>query len=172
MPVNRPERSETGDPLPQIIAERSACILAIRTLVEHANRELCLLNHALDARIYGGDLAEAVKRFLLSSQRARLQVLVADPGLAAAQGATGLIELGRRLSSRVEFRELPSHAVPLEQGEWLIADSRALLERSLQTGSPAHYWPLAPQRARRRRDSFASLWEISVPAAALRALHL
>lgn len=164
--------SDAGDPPAQILTERAACTSALLELLAAADRELCLLSHALDARIYGSEPTGAIKRFLLSSTHTRMQVLVADPQLAAAQGSAPLIELGRRLSSRVEFREPSPLYVPLKQGEWLIGDGRALLERSLEAGAPARYWPQAPQRARRRRAAFSTQWELSTPAAALRALHL
>lgn len=146
---------------------------ALDGLVATARLELCLLSQCLDSRCYGGKvLTDRFKRFLLGNDRARLLVLVADPRRAAAQHGLPLLELGRRLSSRVEFRDLPSQHASLDQGEWLIADGRLLLEHSLRTMEPSRCWSQATLRARRRRDEFATLWEQSTPSLSLRALSL
>ena len=121
--------SAPGADLPEILQGRAAHAAAALRLVRGARHELLLLSDSLERALYGGeDFAEALKSFLLGSERARLCVLLRQPQ-EAARNAPRLAELGRRLSSRVEFRQPAFQRLGLLDrscDQHPLADQRAL----------------------------------------------
>ena len=156
----------------QTVTGRSEYAAVARALVSGARRQLDLLSYNLDRNAYGSaDFVEAVKLLLLSSQAARLRVLVNQPRLAMLKGHA-LIELGRQISSRVEFRELPPERLDDNRGELLIVDQRDVLEQREHGGLEARLWRDAADLARKRGEFFDLLWAESLPSHELRQLHL
>ncbi|TXH03559.1 MAG: hypothetical protein E6R07_11960 [Nevskiaceae bacterium] len=140
-------------------------------LAAGARLQLTLLSQNLDRRTYGDEaFIEPLTRFLLSSARARLRVLVRHPGQAMLKGHR-LVELGRQLSSRVEFRELPPERQLIER-EYLIADEAALLIRESPQELLARYYPQAPLLAREQLREFETLWQESPSAMEFRDLRI
>lgn len=161
-----------SEPAPVAVEGRAAFADTALALVATASREIRLLSHELDLRLYGSEaLHESIKRFLLGSERAKLRVLLNQPRLAAQRGHR-LVELGRLLSSRVEFRELPEERRQEHRGEWLIVDERSLLERREPEALVARLSKDQPLAARERGNVFESLWNESAPAQELRSLGL
>lgn len=141
------------------------------TVVAGARRELLLLSLELDPRFYAGDaFVEAVKTFALSSERARLKVLLNRTVLARRGHA--LVALGRRVPSRIEFRELTPKRQREHDGELLIADGRSLLQRNDPRSLSAQWLQDAPADCKRAREDYLQLWEESPPAADLRELAI
>lgn len=139
--------------------------------VAGAKRELLLLSHELDPRFYAADaFVTAVKTFALASERACLRILLNRTDLARRGHA--LVALGRRLPSRIEFRELSPEQKREHDGELLIADGRALLKRKDPRSLTAQWLADAPADGKRAREAFVQLWEESIPAADLRELAL
>lgn len=137
-----------------------------------ARTELALLTYAFDARVYGTEpFVDTVRRFALEHRRARLRVLINQPALAMRR-AHRLVELGRLLASRIEFRELLDERKPGVFEELLIADERTLVHRPSAESLEAKHWPNAPLEARSRLRGFNALWEESVPARELANLRL
>lgn len=132
---------------------------------------LNLFSQNLDRRTYGSDdFIAPLTRFLLSHQRARLRVIVRSPAQAMLKGHR-LVELGRQLSSRIEFRELTPERQLIER-EYLVADESALLIRESPQELLARYYPHAPLQAREQLREFEMLWQESPPAAEFRDLKL
>ena len=147
----------SGGGLPELLQGRAAFAAKAVQLVRAARQELLLRSDALDRALYGGeDFYNAVKDFLLSSERARLCVLVRQPQ-QAVHNAARLIELGQRLSSRVEFREPTAEQGEIDPAEWLIADRRALLERRSPESLEAQFWAEEPQRGKLQGEEFDAL---------------
>jgi hypothetical protein len=160
------------DQTPQHLEGHAALAAAVLELVRQPHRELLLLSDSLDRKLYGSaEFAEAVKNFVLSSERARLCVLVNQPALAV-QNVPRILELQRRASSRIEFREPPEDRREDCRCEWLIADRRALLERRSPDALEAQLWGEAPQRGKLRGDAFDEIWNESEQAQELRSLGL
>jgi len=132
-------------------------------IAKAARMDIAIYSDTLDRRVYGDDrFVAAVRAFVLQNRRARLRVLVRQPG-QAMHGAHRLVELGRMLSSRIEFRKPPEdRQVPGD--EYLLADERVLLIRSVPAELEARYYASAPLEARQQLRSFSRLWEESVPA--------
>ncbi len=164
--------SEPGADLPEMLEGRAAFAAKALLLVRAARHELLLRSDALERALYGGDeFYGAVKDFLLGSERARLCVLVRQPH-EALHNAQRLIDLGQRLSSRVEFREPADEQGDIGQAEWLIADRRALLERRAPESLEAQFWAQEPQRGKLHGEAFDGLWNEAQPAQELRSLGI
>jgi hypothetical protein len=157
---------------PQLLEGPAAFAAAALDLVRQARHELLLLSDALDRRLYGSpEFAESLKTFVLSSERAHLRVIVNQPGLAA-QNIPRLLELQRRASSRIEFREPPDDRRQDCRRDWLIADRRTLLERRNPDALEVQLWSQAPQRGKLRGDTFDAIWNDSEQAQELRSLGM
>jgi hypothetical protein len=164
--------TDAADGLPQLLDGRAAFASKALDLVRAARSELLLLSDSLDRSLYGGeDFYEAVKGFLLGSERARLNVLVCQPQ-EALHNAQRLIDLGQRLSSRVEFREPSPEQGEIERSEWLLADRMVLLERRDPDALQSQFWAREPQRGKLRGEAFQALWNEAQPAQELRSLGI
>ncbi len=146
-------------------------LVAARRLVADTRYNASLLTRALDPRVFGEvSFADAVKQFLLLHRNARLRVLVAE-AQQAARGPHALVDLGRLLTSRIEFREFaPGRPAPAE--EFLLGDGRLLLERNSADAMEARLMRDDPSMARERQRRFDNLWDHAVPSMDLRRLRL
>lgn len=159
-------------PAAEKIEGRGEFALTALAIAQSARRQLLLLTYDFDRRLYGGDaFVEAVKRFVLADDHAHLHVLINQPRLAV-QGGHRLIELGRQLPSRIQFRELLEERVLTHRGELLIADQRAVLERREPDALYARYTPEAALMGKQRSGEFLQLWDESPTARELRVLGL
>jgi hypothetical protein len=155
-----------------LITGRAEFAAAVLGLASTARREIDLLSYDLDRDVYGSiELVDTIKNILLASQRTQMRVLLNQPKRAVLTGHR-LIELGRAISSRIEFRELPHERINDNRGELMIVDQRALLEKREQGALYASVWPDNPLLAAMRGEYFEILWSESEPAQELRRLHL
>jgi hypothetical protein len=162
---------EQQEPVIELVNGQAEFLLRASQLLASAKLEITLFSQSLDRRTYSSEgFVAPLQTFLLSHQRARLRVLVHTPALAMRTGHR-LIELGRRLSSRIEFREL-SPERKLIRKEFLIADESSLLIRESEDQLEARYYPHAPLLARDQKREFDTWWQESPPAAEFRDLKL
>ncbi|GAC1631331.1 MAG: hypothetical protein NVS9B10_24660 [Nevskia sp.] len=108
---------------------------------------------------------------MLADEHVRVRVLINQPRLAM-QGAHRLVELGRQIPSRIEFRELLEERVASYRGDWLINDQGGLLERREPDALYATCLPESSLLARHRASDFRLLWDESPGAQELRVLGL
>lgn len=157
---------------PQTLSGRREFALAAASLIGNALRYVDLLSYQLEAEAYGSaDFVNPVKRLLLGSPMARLRILLNQPRLAVGRGHA-LIELGRQMTSQIEFRELLPERCNDCRGELLIVDRRGLLIRREQGDLDASFWPDAPDQGKQKSEYFESVWAESLPAHDLRSLNL
>ena len=156
---------------PALLTGRIEFLAAAKRLVSDTRYNASLLTQVLDPRVFGdASFADAVKEFLLLQRNARLRVLVAQPQLAV-RGPHALVELGRLLASRVEFREFaPDKPTPRE--ELLLGDGRLLLERNSADALESRLIRDDPLIARERQRRFDALWDHAVPSIELRRQSL
>ena len=161
----------TPAPAPVTLNGRVEFLAAARRLLADTRYNASLLSQQLDARVFGDvSFADAAKQFLLLRPHARLRVLVAHPR-PATRGPHALVDLGRVLASRIEFREFaPGKVAPSE--ELLLADGRLLLERNGHEALEARLLREDPLTARERQRRFDNLWDHAVPSAELRRLRI
>jgi len=162
---------ERQEPVIELVNGQAEFLQRASTLVASAKLDITLFSQSLDRRTYSSeDFITPLQTFLLSHQRARLRVLVHTPVLAMRTGHR-LIELGRRLSSRIEFRELLPER-KLIRKEFLIADESSMLIRDAEDQLEARFYAHAPLLARDQKREFDILWQESPPAAEFRDLKL
>lgn len=156
-----PSSTTAGEPV--LVTGGTAFLEHAILLVEAARLELAICSATLDHRIFGDEtFIDRVRRFVLEHRRARLRVLVSQPQVVV-RGSHRLIELGRTLSSRIEFRQ-PAEERPLPADEYLIADERTQLIRATPERLEARYFADAPMAARLQLRAFNALWEEGLPA--------
>lgn len=157
---------------PAPLEGRAALASALLALAACAEREVLLLSFDFDRALYGSEaFVEAIKRLGLSSERARIRVLINQPK-PAMRSAHRLVELGRQLPSRIEFRELSEEWRAAHRGDWLIVDQRSWIERSHPDALTAALQHGAPLQARARARAFLALWEASPGCAEFRTLGI
>ena len=168
--------AETEDvrPEPQIDLLTGIAAFAARVaqMVGGARMELTLLSQDLDRRVYGTEaFAEAVRRFVLQHPHTRLRVLV-NHTQAAVANSPRFVELGRALSSFVEFRELMLIRQQAVREEYLVADGRLMLHRETPNDLESKYYGSSPHLARLKLKDFDALWHEATTAQELRKLGL
>lgn len=158
--------------VPVKLEGRAELASALLAAVATARREVLLLSFDFDRALYGGEaFVDAIKALGLSSERARIRVLINQPR-AAMKGAHRFVELGRRLPSRIEFRELNEERQIGHRGDWLIVDERHLIERGSPDALVARQQLDAPLIAGAKATAFMALWEESQACAEFRVLGI
>ena len=143
---------------------------AIR-VIGNARYELALMSVHLDAKAFASEaFVERLREFILSHRRARLRVLLHDPR-SAISNSIRLVEFGRLLTSRIEFRECNEEACKLPE-EYLIADEVSVLHRGAPDQLDAKYYADAPRVARSQLKAFNAIWDECVVARELSALGI
>lgn len=164
------EPTDPGSPAPPaapppftVVVGLSGFLQSAEAVARDARMELAICSWGLDRRVFGSEgFVAIVRAFALAHRRARVRVLVQHP-VMAMQGAHRLVELGRVLSSRIEFREpLPERKLSAE--EYLVADERSLVHRAGPDQLEAKFYAHAPLEARLRLRTFNALWDEAVPA--------
>lgn len=140
-------------------------------LVRQARHTVDIIARHLDPAIYDNEaFAEALKQLAISSPRAKIRILVLDPGPLLSQGHR-LIELGSRLSSFITLRKpAPEHKDFNEA--MLIVDQTGYIHRRFSD----RFEGIANFNDRRHAVALATrfdeLWSRAVPDANFRRLHL
>jgi hypothetical protein len=168
--------ADAEDVHPEVEAELLGGVAAyaerVVQMVGGARMELALLSQELDRRIYGGEaFGEALRRFVLQHPRTRVRALVSNTQAAVANSPR-FVELGRQLSSFIEFRELQAERQQAVREEYLVADGRVLLYRETPQDLEARYYGRSPHIGRLQLKSFDLLWTESDPAQELRKLGI
>lgn len=148
-------------------AIRSACA----ELARAARRELVIFSRDLDPRYYDDlpFLAE-IQRLALERPQLPVRALVMEPRAPISQGHR-LIELARRLTSRVQIRKVADDDRDRIDA-YLVADRRGYCLRPLADQREAFHAPDSPAEARRLCADFERMWELAEPDTELRRLHL
>ena len=157
----------------KIVTGAAGFIDQTKRVAESARRELSIQSFELDRRIYGQpSLVDTIRSFALSHDHARIRILVHSPKRTVQSGGHPLVELGRRLSSRFEFRELPESKKAQQRQDAIIADGRIMLIRANPGDVDAQIYAEDPRPARRQQDDFDALWDHSSVAQELRNLGI
>lgn len=158
------------DPLERFSTPQEARAHAL-ALIQQAQRSLCLYSEDLEPWLYhSSSVQQACTRFLLSSPRARLRILLRDTTHAVKEGHR-LLALSRRLSSNLHIRKFnPDY--PSDELAFLIADDRGLFllpELNQQSGYTLYN---DPARVRQRQTQFDQAWDTSITDPDLRSFLL
>ncbi|QGU34037.1 hypothetical protein E6P07_11815 [Thermochromatium tepidum ATCC 43061] len=151
---------------------RSPEIAAISAdMAAQARRELLIHDPRLEAALYDQiPFLEAVRRLALARPGFCVRVLLFDPR-AATQVGHRLIELARRLTSRVTIRRVADEDQE-RLDAFLIVDETGYVHRPLAERMEAIADYANPRDARRMRQDFERLWERGSVDAELRQLFI
>ncbi len=146
------------------------CRAAVVELLKSARRKVLILSPDLDRTLFAYEpCLIAMSEFVRRSRHASARVLVEDTR-AIAEAAHPMLELARRMPSKIEMRRLPDENVP--RGSFIVADDAAIwVQTELQTYVG---WLNLNDRveARRMSESFTAFHERSTDDPELRLLSL
>ncbi len=96
---------------------------SVVTMTGYARRGLAIMTPDLEPEVYAHqDFLNALKHFTLARPFARTRVLITAPE-AARKSNNEFLEMGRRLNSYIEFRDLPDSHRPHDEAFCIVDDS-------------------------------------------------
>lgn len=138
-----------------------------------ARRRLDIVSRSLEPAVYDTlEFVEAVRKMVASGRgRARVRILVLDPGALVSYGNHRLVDLCMKLSSYMEIRHPgPDHQEFNEA--MLIADERGAIQRQYADRYDGLANFNSPRRAGQLSESFEALWQHGEPDPNFRRLML
>ena len=172
-PLIRPEPAPTAADQAGLVGDtgESACIEGLLTCLTQPRRQLLLLSQHLDPLLFDRpEVVEAFSQFVRHARTAHVRLLLKNSSLIISRGHR-LVELARRLDSKIEIRRIPdeqpvadaSFATWDQRGYWLMPDFRDY--QALRNAYD-------PVQATRLTEQFTRLWARSAPDPELRLLRL
>ena len=157
---------------PPIEVDSSAAIFdACLALFSKARREVVIMSRNLDPQIFNNpETGEALRRFLLSSSRARLRVLIKEPESVARRGHR-IVDLAQRLPSFVEIK-VPANEFSNQNTAFVVVDGTGVVLRSLADRFEASVSFADKLQARELLRQFDEMWQSAVSAPSLRRISL
>ena len=145
--------------------------LAAQRLCELAQRQVDIFTHDLDKPLYDQPaVLDQLKRLALSSRGICVHILLQNSEPAQQQGHR-LIELARRLTSRIEIRR-PHDDLIDHRENFLIADRMGILRRRQSDRYEGEVNFHDPLESKRLSEWFTEAWEQAEPDSSLRRLYL
>jgi hypothetical protein len=163
----RPNEENRTRGVRRVLSTKDETRAAIVEVASQANRGLAILTPDLEPDIYDhDDFLEMLKRFVLARSFARIRVLITDPRRALKTG-NRFVEMGRRLNSYIEFRNLkPAHG---ERNEaFCIADDVAVVYRARSDSWDGMSDTYEPAVAKKYLTMFDALWHANGTESELR----
>lgn len=155
---------------PRIVVGRDAAIAAIANVMGRARNELAILSYRFEPTLYGdAGIVEIFSRLALRHERVRIRILVNEPDQAMRR-AHRLVEFARKLTSRIEFRQLPEDQRGIVE-DCVIADSTSVWSRDNPEQLESRVVDSALE-ARLQLRRFDPLWDASTPARAFTELRI
>lgn len=140
-------------------------------LAGQVQRSLLLHTYDLEPVIFDQQsFLDAVHAMIREYSDSCLYILLQD-GRSAVQNGHRLIELSRRLSSRIQIRR-PQTEYQGFAGTFLLADNSGYLHRPLYSRYEGTASFNNPGTTRRLKRYFMDVWERSQPDTEMRRLHL
>lgn len=163
------ERNRTRG-IRRVLSTKDETRAAIVEVASQANRGLAILTPDLEPDIYDhDDFLEMLKRFVLARSFARIRVLITDPRRALKTG-NRFVEMGRRLNSYIEFRNLkPAHRDHNEA--FCIADDVAVVYRARAESWDGMSDTYEPAVAKKYLLMFDELWNANETGSQLRTVR-
>jgi len=127
-----------------------------------AKRSITILTPDLETGIYDDQaFLDVIKHLVLSGSYASVRVLISDPANAVRNG-NRFVELGRRLHSYIEFRNLHEKYRDSMKDAYIIADDFAILYRKDCRRPDSVMGTNEPPVAKQQLQVFEQPWEDSV----------
>lgn len=127
--------------------------------VQRGRRKLCILSNTLDPELYDRDeFRDALRDLVISDRYCEARILVKDIRPLVERGHR-LLELSRRLSSKVLLRKLTVEP-KLKDAGWMVVDTATLLFRHDEALHQGFVDYAAAPRCRQLLEEFTTLWEL------------
>jgi len=172
-PVIREEAPHPEADSGAVVSHRGegACRDGVLGVISHATRDVRIYSQLLDHALFDDErVADALSEFVRSGPPAKLRVLIHSSSAIVARGHR-LLELARRLVSKIEIRLVPGELAD-DQRTYVLADERALLLLPDGTEYQGFSNAYDPVEASRLVERFDQLWERSQRDPELRTLSL
>jgi len=170
--VNADSKADTEHPsrVVQFDSETEARDAVIR-VVERARRAVSISSANLDRALFGNDrILQLISDFVRRSRHVHVRVLV-DDAKSIADESHPLLELARRLPSKVQIRRLPDDRIPSRR-TYVVVDTVAVWIQPDVDGYVGWYNMRDRVEARRLSEEFAEVFERSMDDPELRLLNL
>lgn len=153
------------------IADRETLATMSLALAGQARQSIDIVSRHLDPPLYDNEaFAAAVKNLVLSSQRARVRILVVDTTPIIAQGHR-LLELAQRLSSYIAIRRPAPEDKDFNEA-WLAVDGSGYIHRRFADRFEAQANFNDKRQAQLLSNRLEELWYRAGPDPNFRRLHL
>jgi hypothetical protein len=144
----------------QLLATQDDFRASVVQLTTSALRGLAIMTPDLEPDIYAHPaFLDALKKFILARPFARTRVLLTAPERARKTG-NEFLEMGRRLNSYIEFRNLPEEHRPRQEA-FFIADDTGVVYRPRSEAWEGIADPGSQAVAQMYLETFDNLWQIS-----------
>jgi predicted GNAT family N-acyltransferase len=144
---------------------------AVLKVLGRARRTVSISSADLDRAVFGNDrVLQTLSDFARRSRHVHVRVLVED-AKSIADDSHPLLELARRLPSKVEIRRLPDDRTPSRRS-FVVVDSVAIWIQPDHEECIGWYNMHDRVEARRLTDEFSELFERSIDDPELRLLNL
>lgn len=169
--MNASDSTNSGELEIVAITGKKEFASAALDVISSARLQLSLMSVSLEKDVFGTQsFVSPLRDFILEHRRAKLRVLLHDPK-NAVRNCIRLVELGRALSSRIEFRQVSDEGRKLQE-EYFIADECTVLHRNAPDALEARFYPNAPMVARSQLKAFETIWQESAVAREMSALGI
>ena len=175
--VPKPKIREEAVPAAAELAElkqfdgEGECVQGLLEALTWPQRTVRLYSQTLDHLLFDReDVAEALSAFVRRGPPARLLVLIHSSSSIVSRGHR-LIELARRLDSKIEIRKVPSE-LAVDRHSCAIADERGYFVLPDHETYQALINGYDPVQAARLAERFDYLWEHSAADPELRVLRI
>ncbi len=144
---------------------------AIDMMAVQSARCIKLFTQELDHELYDrSDLVDALMSALKRKKDQQLSILLKEANRASKLGHR-LVELQKRIPSKVEIRSLPAEYQDMSH-EYMIVDDMAMVKRFAVGYMRGHCeFRSVPDAAKYSRQ-FNDIWQRSLPCQELRSVHL
>ena len=143
----------------------------IDAIAQQSKRSIKLFTQELDHDLYDRpELVDALVQSLKRKKDQRLSILLKHPNKASKHGHR-LVELQKKLPSKVEIRSLPQEYQDMTD-EFLIVDDIAIVKRFAVGFMRGHCEFRAVPDAVKYSRQFSEIWQRSLPCQELRRINL
>lgn len=172
-PVIREEPVDPDAAAAQLITHRgeSECLAGILAVLDHPLRHVRIYSQLLDHTLFDrAEVAQALSSFVRAGPPANLKILIDTSNLVVSRGHR-LLDLARRLASKIEIRVVPPDLQEARQS-YVLADERAYFLLPDYQEYQAFSNQYDPVQSQQLAEGFDYRWQRGIRDPELRALSL
>jgi len=154
-----------------LISSLSELCQQTRDIFRLAKKKIQLYTHDLDPRVLNhSEIERYLTCFIRSSRNVRVEILIFDE--QNLQGTDHrLVRLAQKYTSYVSIRVIPKD-LHVYHFTFSLVDERTLIYRNMADRFVSEFHQLPSSKIKQKAKYFNEVWQQSLPAIYLRALHL